>query len=150
MTAKEIEDNIIKKVAESLSDAAYEISFDIESAYESAIDAFYASYTPRVYNRSYSTYEGSDSHSNYKKHIEPKRVGNVIETEAGIKVSSEFINAPYKDPVGYVFERTYFSGIHGTTGTGGIMSVSPERIMALSFDEIKNKLGTYVKKHVRY
>ena len=154
MNAKEIESDMKEKVKLCLSDAAYEISFEIEKAYESAIDAFYASYTPRLYDRSYSTYEGSDSHSNYKKHIpetkDMKEIGNIIEATAGIKVSSEYVNAPYKDPIDYVFERTYLRGIHGTIGTGGIMGVPPEKIMSVAFEEIKSNLGFYVNKYMKF
>ena len=150
MTAKEIEADIVNKIVAAMHDAAYDIAFDIESAYESAIDAFYASYTPRVYSRSYSTYEGSDSHNNYKNHIKVNRNGNIVEATTGIKVSSEYVNASYKDPTEYVFERTYYSGIHGTIATGGIMVVPPERLMSLSFEGIKSNLDTYVRKYIRY
>ena len=145
MTAEEIEAKVREKVRLAMKDAAYEVSFEIESAYESAIDAFYNSYTPRSYYRNYYTYTGSDSCNNYSKNIE----WNDEEFKAGIKVSGDFVKGSYKDPTDYVFNRSYFYGIHGTIRTGGVMVVPPERLMQMSFDGIKENLGTYVNKSLK-
>jgi hypothetical protein len=92
---------------------------EIETAYESAINKFYADYTPSLYDRTYSTYAASD-------HYMDK--GNVITSGndliAGITVASDNIpGEPYYKYWGkhkgrpmnknYVFSRTYEKGIHG-------------------------------------
>ena len=142
MTAEEIESKVREKVRLATKDAAYEIAFEIESAYESAIDAFYASYTPRYYDRNYYTYTGSDSCNDISKNIEWDDEG----FKTGIRVSSKFVNGGYKDPVDYVFNRSYYYGIHGTIKTGGVMTVPPERLMQMSFEGIKADLKTYIDK----
>lgn len=144
MTAEEIRETVKAKVEAALKEAAYEISFEIQAAYDSAIDAFYNSYAPHVYNRNYYTYTGSDSCNDYSRHVKPIDGG----IQAGIKVSGDYVDGAYKDPVGYVFNRTYHYGIHGTIRTGGVMTVPPERLMQMSFEGIKANLGKYVDKYI--
>ena len=157
MNANKIKSDVRKKLDKALEEIAYEITFDIEAAYESAIDAFYSSYTPRVYERNYYLYTGSDSCNNIaggdniKREKRIKKKGNkTTGFEAGIHVSGDFVQGSYKDPVPYVFERSYYYGIHGTIGTGGVMPVPPERLMQMSFEGIKNNLGSYMKNIGKY
>lgn len=143
MTAEEIDKVIDETIKKVMNEAAYELAFEIESAYESAIDAFYRSYTPRFYDRNYYTYTGSDSYDNYSKHIQITDKYFIT----GITVSSEHVQGTYKDPTDYVFERSYYSGIHGTIATGGIMVVPPERLMQMSFEGIIENLDYYFSKY---
>ena len=157
MDANKIQSIVRAKVDKALEEIAYDIAFDIESAYESAIDAFYSSYTPRIYDRNYYLYTGSDSYDNisgnfnFEKQKRVKRKGHkTIGFEAGIHVSGDFVQGSYKDPVPYVFERSYYYGIHGTIATGGVMPVPPERLMQMSFEGIKANLGAYMKNIGKY
>ena len=157
MDAKRIERDMRKRVENALGKIAYDIAFDIEAAYESAIDAFYNSYTPRYYDRNYYTYTASDSYDNissnlnFMKEKRVKKKGHkTIGFESGIRVSSEFMQGSYKDPTDYVFNRTYHYGIHGTIKTGGVMIVPPERLMQMSFEGIKANLGSYMKNIGKY
>lgn len=155
MTAKEIENDVKIKIEKALKNAARDITSDLEKAYESAVDAFYASYSPVYYHRDYNTYLASDTWNDYdcEKNLQwEKSNGNIIGFKTGIKVSSNYITgsagSPYKDPTDYVFERTYYYGIHGTIKTGGIMLMPPERLMQLSYEGIKKNLGKYVNKYL--
>lgn len=155
MTAEEIERAVKIKVEQALKNAAYDITEDLEKAYENAVDAFYNSYYPRRYHRDYNTYLASDmwEDHNYENNFEWEKSGsNVMGFKTGIKVSSNYITSsvgkPYYDPTDYVFERTYYYGIHGTEAIGR-MPVSPERIMQLSYEGIKADLGKYIGKYLK-
>lgn len=157
MNANKITSDVRKRVEKALENIAYDISFDIEAAYESAIDAFYSSYTPRIYDRNYYLYTGSDSYNsiagnfNFERQKRIKKKGHkIIGFEAGIRVSGDFVKGSYKDPTTYVFERSYYYGIHGTIATGGVMPVPSERLMQMSFEGIKANLGSYMKNIGKY
>lgn len=91
--------------------------------YVSAIDFFYASYTPINYQRTYQTqFRNFDIENGGKqgggqgpvrKFFSNTKEGIVT----GIDVSSEYYTDPhpYKDPTDYVFKRTIEEGIHGIT-----------------------------------
>lgn len=140
MNAEQIEADIRKKVQQAMADAAYDIAFDIQAAYESSIEAFYNDFSPSYYNRTYATYTGSDSAENYSKNIKVTDK----DFRAGIHVGSEFVQADYKDPIDYVFSRTYEEGIHGTS-RNGVMSPSSKILMDNAFKNIKSNLGSYVR-----
>lgn len=94
-----------------LEDFAGEMTYQIESAYESVIDSFYAEYEPRSYRRTFSTYEASDK-TNDLFGFTPVSDGY----EAGITVDSENIpGKPYRADTHWVFTRTFKEGIHGFT-----------------------------------
>lgn len=86
-----------------------EIGYEIETIYESVIDEFYNSYTPRRYRRTESTYYGSDSYLLAK---DPVIEGATV--TAGIEVSPDNIQGnPYRANKDWVFERTFVKGYHG-------------------------------------
>lgn len=147
MTAEEIKEDILNKIKDKLLKAAYDISFEIENNYETCIDAFYCSYTPIFYDRGYNLYNASSASNNISNEIICEVNHNTAWFQAGIRVSSSRIGDPYNDPADYVFERSYYYGIHGTIKTGGLMVVSPERLMDLWFDSFKNNIGSYIKKY---
>lgn len=147
MTAEEIEKDVLKRIQTAFEKAAYEISYEIESHYEQYIDAFYDSYTPFVYDRHFNLYKASTGGKDISSEI--KYSNNLKNSwfEAGIRVSPSLIGDPYKDPSDYVFDRSYFYGIHGTIKTGGVMVVPPERLMDMWFEGFKANIGSYIKKY---
>lgn len=152
MTAEEISKDIENRIEKALREAMHEVTFEIERAYENAIDAFYRHYSPIAYNRTYETYSASSYHKEgYKSHVkEIVKHGKIVGFTGGIIVDSENMsNDIYHDPTDYVFNRTYFYGIHGTIRTGGVMSMPPERIMQMSFEGITENLNRYVNKYMK-
>ena len=144
-----IRNDVRKRVELALKDAAYEIAFEIESAYEKSVKGFYDSYIPNSYIRNYYTYTGSDSYDDTSKNIKESQSGNLTIYETGIKVSGDYVQGGYKDPTPYVFNRSYFEGIHGTVETGGVMTIPPDTTMQMYFKGIKGNLGKYVNKSLK-
>lgn len=101
--------DIEKRYMSAIEHLAEEVSFQIESAYETVIEKFYDDYSPVSYNRTYSTYLASDG---YDDPFSYTQSGNVY--TAGIQVSSDFIQGkPYRADTDWVFNRTFERGIHG-------------------------------------
>ena len=104
----------------ALEQTAVELNYIIEIMYGNVIDAFYNSYEPKYYKRTFSTYYGSNLYDNDNIN-NPSKVGN--DFIAGIEVTSDNIpghpyNRSKKDKPNkteWVFNRTYQLGIHGTT-----------------------------------
>lgn len=93
----------------AIADMATLMTYQIESAYQSIIQSFYDDYTPRWYQRTYSTYEASD-HADDPFKYTPFEGG----AEAGISVDPSFITGkPYRADTAWVFDRTFGKGIHG-------------------------------------
>lgn len=147
MTAEEIANDVKKRIAEIFEKAAYDISFEIEGQYESCIDAFYNSYSPRSYNRGHNLYKGSSCRDNIMNEYKCEINDDISWFQAGIRILPSTLGNPYHDPQEYVFNRSYMWGIHGTIGTGGIMIVPPERLMSLWFEGFKANLGSYMKRY---
>lgn len=105
-------EDITTKYNKAVKEFAEEVLYEIETAYENVIDKFYADYTPDYYDRTYSTYLGS---SGYEDTNNPYNLWNIGDSWfAGINVSSSNIPGhPYKAYKGWVFDRTFFKGIHG-------------------------------------
>ena len=106
---KKIIRDIKKRLKKAAELTAEEITFQIQSAYESVIQQFYEDYLPMFYERTYSTYMASNRWDNpfYVHNDGDYLIG-------GIKVSSNFIPGnPYKAQKGWVFHRTFDLGIHG-------------------------------------
>lgn len=104
--------NLIKRFAE-------EVSFQIESAYESVISQFYADYGPNngdpwYYKRTFSTYQASNGADNPYSPINVQHFGDSYFAGIGISASNIPGN-PYKIYKGWVFDRTFYQGIHGIT-----------------------------------
>ena len=115
MAKSAIYKKIIKQYESAIKQVAEEVSFQVESAYESVIDMFYNDYTPRWYERTGSTYRASDHVDDMSKIT---KVGD--EYLSGIIVDSENINGnPYRADTDWVFERTFVRGIHGFTAHEG-------------------------------
>lgn len=131
-TAEEIQADILKKLKNAISEAAYDIAFEIEGHYEMYIDKFYEFQTKGTYSRGYNLYLGSDVQGNPSSGITFFDNG----FQAGIHVSSANLGEPYKDPASYVFTGAYEMGIHGTTNTGG-QGVAPMSLMNSWFDSFK-------------
>lgn len=101
--------DIEKKFNSAVKEMAEEMNFQIESAYESVIQKFYDEYTPRSYERTYSTYLGSDKYDNLFG-FTPVDDGY----EVGVRVGDENIPGnPYRAEKDWVFRRTFEEGIHG-------------------------------------
>ena len=101
--------DIEKRFSEALEEMAEELTFQIEASYESVIQSFYEDYTPRVYERTYSTYEASDRYDD-PFGFTPTSDGY----ESGIHVGPENIpGQPYHATKEWVFPRTFEEGIHG-------------------------------------
>ena len=111
-TFNEILADEIEFMKSALKKTAEELTFQIQAAYESAIDKFYADYSPHTYGRTQSTYFGSSGAKYFKKNIYP--VGD-MSYMGGIVVDSFFIGQPYKANATWVFNRTFEQGIHGYT-----------------------------------
>ena len=108
----------IKKIYQgAIKNFAEEMSSQIESAYEDTISLFYADYGPNngdpwFYDRTYSTYLASNGHDNPYSSINVQQFGDSF--FAGIGVSSSNIPGnPYKIYKEWVFNRTFYEGIHG-------------------------------------
>lgn len=149
-----IKKDLEKRVKASLKDMAEEISFQIENAYENVIEQFYDDYTPDYYNRTYSSYLGSN---HYDNPFEVMSFG--LDHFAGIQVDASNIPGnPYRATKQWVFERTFYQGIHGTTiselrernkgkhrseevrfKTAKKMSPPPKRVMDKKFKQIVKK-----------
>lgn len=105
-----IKAEIETKFNAAIIDMAAETTFLIEAAYESVVQSFYDDYTPRVYQRTYSTYLGSDR---YNDPFGFTPVGDDA-YEAGINVDPANIPGnPYRAKKEWVFPRTFEEGIHG-------------------------------------
>ena len=120
--------------------AVNEVGFQIEQAYESCIQKFYEDYpgngkNPKYYNRTYSTYEGSNAyHDTFKRMVKIKTDKGY---KVGIRVAARYINGqPYQNDKGWVFDRTWKKGIHGTREIG-IMSPTPQVLMRRWFRKFK-------------
>lgn len=101
--------DIEKRYNDAMVKMAEEMTYQIESAYESVVQQFYNEYTPRSYDRTYSTYLGSDKYNNLFGYT-PIENGY----ESGIIVDSNNIPGnPYRAEKDWVFERTFSEGIHG-------------------------------------
>lgn len=107
---EQIKSDIEKKFYMACATLASDTTFLIESAYESIIDSFYDDYTPRVYNRTYSTYLLSDRYN------DPFGFDTVDDNifNSGIVVDSDNITGnPYRADKDWVTGRTFEQGIHG-------------------------------------
>ena len=106
---KDLQKRIKAALNKSLKRVAAEITEEIQVLYNQTIDEFYAQYSPRRYQRTLSTYHGSDS---YRTLHDPIREGDGY--LAGISVSPDNIPGdPYRADKDWVFERTFVKGYHG-------------------------------------
>jgi len=106
---EDIRVDIESKFNMAVADMAAQMTYQIESAYKSIIQSFYEDYTPRWYQRTFSTYEASDHEDDPFKYT-PISGG----AEAGIHVDPSFITGkPYRADTAWVFDRTFGKGIHG-------------------------------------
>ena len=118
---EQIKNDIRKVMKSALRKTAIELNYMIEEIYEQAIDAFYDSYDPKYYDRTFSTYKASNLYENYAKQENPIPMGEGF--VAGIEVTSDNIpGKPYNrskkdkpNKTEWVFNRTYTKGIHGVS-----------------------------------
>lgn len=88
----------------SIRKMADEISNTMEKKYKFAIEKFYNDYDPWMYERGYNLYRG------YKKVKEKNENG----WTCGINVNAEYLGSnPYHQGLEYVFDRSFYLGIHG-------------------------------------
>ena len=109
-------DGLSKRISAAMDSAlekvAIEVGYEIEKIYESVITEFYDSYEPHRYDRTKSTFYGSDIYGNYH---DPVRIDDGF--LAGISVSPDTIPGnPYRADKNWVFERTFVKGYHGYNG----------------------------------
>ncbi len=101
-----------KKYQMAVRDLAQEVAFEIEKAYESVVQRFYNDYpNPSSYKRTYSTYLGSSAYDSPFEYGVQKFGDSYF---SGMQVSASNIPGnPYKANKGWVFDRTFYEGIHG-------------------------------------
>ena len=104
--------DVEKRMKVAARKAAKKVTADIQKMYKETVTEFYNHYNPSFYDRTFSTYEGSDGYG--KESFDPTEVGD--DYLAGIEVSPSNIEGePYEADKDYVFERTFVKGIHGFT-----------------------------------
>lgn len=105
-----------------LNRAAEYMKEEFAFLYASVIVAFYEDYSPRTYERTFSTFtaglEGRYSDPNsYTANPQPRVAVRSIDVGQGreikMHISSEYIGSPYRAAADWVFDRTYVEGIHG-------------------------------------
>ena len=117
---KKIYRDLENKIRGALPTIAYEIGDEMFNKYKSCVDVFYG-HMPESdrYYRTYSTYLGSSISYDYGETSSGSvNTKNGKETTFSINVNMQvdpsYLGSPYKDPVDYVFNRTWGEGIHGT------------------------------------
>lgn len=105
-----------------LDKAAAYMKEEFAFLYASTIVAFYEDYSPRSYERTFSTFaaglEGgySDPNSytaNPQPRVDIRSIDGGQGREIKMHISSEYMGSPYRAATDWVFERTYVEGIHG-------------------------------------
>ena len=141
---------IKKRVMSVAEDIGYDLAEHVQILYDNAVDLFYNSYDPWYYDRTYSTYLGSNGEDGVGDLFHVKETNTGVEITAGIIVDSSGLGQPYKDPADYVFKRTWQWGIHGTMFTGGWASPSPKMKMDQKFkDFVRSEHRLIVNKHLK-
>ena len=141
---------IKKRVMSVAEDIGYDLVEKIQIKYDEAIDLFYKDYDPWYYDRTYSTYLGSNGEDGVSNLFHLKETDTGVEINAGITVNSDGLGQPYKDPADYVFKRTWQWGIHGAMFTGGYTSPSPKMRMDKWFkDFVRSEHRLIVNKHLK-
>lgn len=123
-------DAIIKSESKKLlTEKANKIADDIKEIAKVSIEDWYNAYHPTSYKRTFSTYAAIT------------RVCIVKDDYAiaGVVVNPAMVPDMYHDSSLYVFPRTFFGGIHGTIGTGGI-TTPPSEILQKNFNTYKSFL----------
>ena len=113
------ENGLKKLFYDSAQELAEEVLWEIENAYENAIDMFYADYDPLWYYRTYSSYYGSSGSQDLFSSENYNFANDIY--NVGINVDSSYIpGEPYKAhrrkngaDKDWVFRRTFLQGIHG-------------------------------------
>lgn len=156
-----------------IRNVAREIGEKIQGDFEAAITKFYIGYSPKLYERTYSLYEGAIGVGGRGKYI--NKVGKYA-FECGIEVGAEFYSGnPYvKNPPhgrdmspDIVFPSAFDKGIHGfTTYTIGAVhknqvkgdkywkmprasaprkTTPPKTLLNMSFKQVNNQEYIYGK-----
>lgn len=100
---------------DAVEDMAREVLWQIESFYESAIERFYDDYDPLYYDRTGMSMYGSSGYPQGNELFSPQNIyKNGDMWTAGITIDPSYIPGnPYRANKGWVFERTFWKGIHG-------------------------------------
>lgn len=106
----ELEKSLRKMLNRGVKAFCNQILDEITEAYSSAIDKFYADYSPRYYGRTGGLFKGSDVARGDSSGITPTGNGYQV----GIHVSPNYGN-PYRADTEWVFNRAFSEGIHGFT-----------------------------------
>lgn len=111
---KKIIDNATKKI---LQESAKIFAKDYRDKYRSVILDFYKDYPkPHSYNRTLETQNANIIRENNYDYKKTFRFVNPTTIEFKFSVGTEFIKGkPYRADTDWVFNRTYFEGIHGWT-----------------------------------
>lgn len=100
---------------DAVEEMAREVLWEIEGFYESAIERFYDDYDPLYYDRTGMSMYGSSGYPQGNELFSPQNLhqdGDVW--SAGITIDPTFIPGnPYRANKGWVYERTFWKGIHG-------------------------------------
>ena len=120
---KKLQDIILQDFKDAIKDTAIDLNYKLAEAYNLSIDAFYADYEPRYYDRTASLYKGSNlTNHGLISGFNKKNIQNPIEHKnsyiAEIQISPKFIPGnPYRADKDWVFERSFVDGIHGQSDT---------------------------------
>lgn len=122
---------------DAVGDMAQEVLFRIQGFYDNAISKFYSDYDPLYYNRTYSSYEGSSGSKNL---FSPE---NIFENGNGwtakISIDSSYIPGnPYRADKDWVFERTFWKGIHGINTKHGWGIPERKQFMRIKEKQLKS------------
>ena len=128
--SKRFNEAISKEINAYIAQKANQIADEVKEIARLSIQDWYNSYHPKYYRRTYATYAGVTRVCIIKDHF----------AIAGVRIDpSQVPDTYYHDSPGYVFPRTFFQGIHGTIGTGGI-TTPPAKILAKNFNTYKSFL----------
>ncbi len=138
----EMVNQAVKEVKARVLGVADKIGYDLVEAiqikYDHCVDAFYKSFTPAYYDRTYNTYSASDGEHGVSSLFDVQDSGDTIYITAGITLDSNRLQPWYDDPTDYVFSRTWERGIHGTIETGGQMGEPPKAMMDKWFKDFQS------------
>ena len=132
----------------ALPQIARDIGNRMSIAYLDSVQAFYSSMAEKPsYERTYMTYLGSSSAgaNGIQYSFGEKSTGSLrnkngetvtFSIHVSMNVDSSYLGDPYKDPVDYVFDRTWCQGIHGNLANPQ-MNEPPQMFFEKWFESFK-------------
>lgn len=140
----ELKKIVFARFRDGLEKAAEEIAYEIETHFETFVDKWYAAGpvktpgNPVVYDRWLDTFYASSGYEDFSSTHEVVEFDDGFELHAGITVGPGTMHGYYKDPLAWVFGRTWRKGIHGTIDRGG-QTEPPKQMMDAWFKPFKHQ-----------